>query len=104
MAEHHPADFPPSLFIHTGRSMLESSTQVSEEIRANVLVVVLHHLTARQEDAALDHADLIHLAVLTLKNGGGVLIPPCAVQCIAVQQAQWHLTPHCASFAMQQRQ
>jgi hypothetical protein len=78
MAEHYPADFPPSLFIHTGLGMLESSTQVSEEIRANVLLGVFNHLSTRHGDAALDHADLIHLAVLTLRNRGAVL--PCAAQ------------------------
>jgi hypothetical protein len=70
LAEHHPADFPPSLFIHTGRSMLDPATEVAPHIRTNVLQGVLGHLGERQGDAAMDHADLIGFAVSTLRNRG----------------------------------
>jgi hypothetical protein len=96
MAAHYPADFPPSLFSHTGRSMLDPATQVSYDIRANVLRGVFNHLAVCGEDAAADHADLIHLAVSTLTSRGAALPLPGVVH--RTVQALFHgqiRTPQC---------
>ena len=70
LAGRYPKDFPPSLFIHMGLSMLQPSTQACEQARTNAIHEVLAHLVGCHKRAPVDHADVIKISVLTLKNTG----------------------------------